>query len=46
MRQSFYTPRPSELVYTFGGNAPVRQLRDGDVVTVYTEDSFGGAVTR
>ncbi len=44
MRQSFYTPKHSELVYTFGGQAPIRQLRDGDVVTVYTEDCFGGAV--
>ncbi len=44
MNQNFYHPKPSELVYTFGGQAPVRDLRGGEVVKVYTEDCFGGAV--
>jgi amidase len=44
MGQTFYTPLPGELVYTFGGHAPVRELRPGDLLTVYTEDCFGGAV--
>lgn len=39
-----YTPRPDELAYTFGGRTPVAHLRSGDVITVYTEDCFGGAV--
>jgi amidase len=45
MSQSFYIPKPDELIYTFGGQAPVRELHAGEVVTVYTEDCFGGAVT-
>ena len=34
----------SHFPYTFGGLNPVREIRPGDVVTVYTEDCFGGAV--
>jgi acetamidase/formamidase len=39
-----YVPKPAELGYTFGGREPVRDLRPGEVRTVYTEDCFGGAV--
>jgi acetamidase/formamidase len=39
-----YSPQPNELGYTFGGRAPVAQLRSGDVLLVDTEDCFGGAV--
>jgi amidase len=39
-----YTPRAGELAYTFGGVAPVGHLRAGDVLTVFTEDCFGGVV--
>jgi len=39
-----FEPKSSELGYTFGGREPVQQLRPGDVLTVYTEDCFGGAV--
>jgi len=39
-----YSPRADELAYTFGGAAPVGHLRSGDVLTVFTEDCFGGAV--
>lgn len=40
-----YVPRPAEVGYTFGGRKPVRDLRPGEVLTVYTQDCFGGAVT-
>jgi amidase len=40
----FYEPKPLELGYTFGGREPVREIRPGDVVTVFTEDCFGGVV--
>jgi amidase len=39
-----YVPKSAELGYTFGGREPVRDLRPGEVRTVYTEDCFGGAV--
>ncbi|WP_426509700.1 acetamidase/formamidase family protein [Dactylosporangium sp. McL0621] len=40
-----YEPKADELAYTFGGRAPVRRIRPGDVLRVYTEDCFGGRVT-
>lgn len=40
-----YTPTPAELAYTFGGHAPVRDLKPGTLLRVSTEDCFGGAVT-
>jgi amidase len=39
-----YEPTSSQFAYTFGGLNPVREIRPGDVVTVYTEDCFGGAI--
>jgi amidase len=39
-----FEPKPAELAYTFGGVGPVAQLRPGDVLRVFTEDCFGGAV--
>ncbi|GGL20912.1 acetamidase/formamidase family protein [Mangrovihabitans endophyticus] len=46
MRQHHtYTPAVKDLAYTFGGVAPVASLHSGDVLTVFTEDCFGGAVT-
>jgi amidase len=44
MAHIFYQPKPAELGYTFGGREPVRDIRPGDIVTVVTEDCFGGAV--
>ena len=35
---------PSTLVYTFGGAAPVAQLRPGTVLSTWTRDCFGGRV--
>jgi acetamidase/formamidase len=39
-----YTPSPDEWAYRFGGRLPVVHVRVGDVLTVRTEDCFGGAV--
>ncbi len=39
-----YVPTRAELGYTFGGREPVRDLRPGEVLTVFTQDCFGGAV--
>jgi amidase len=39
-----YRPEPGELAYTFGGREPVRRIRPGTVVELYTEDCFGGLV--
>lgn len=40
-----YRPGPEDLAYTFGGVPPVAHLRSGDVLDLFTEDCFGGAVT-
>jgi acetamidase/formamidase len=39
-----YRPEPGELAYTFGGREPVRRVRPGTVLELYTEDCFGGRV--
>jgi acetamidase/formamidase len=39
-----YRPEPSEFAWTFGGVAPVRKVRPGDVLELWTEDAFGGKV--
>jgi acetamidase/formamidase len=39
-----YRPAVAELSYTFGGREPVARIRPGDILEVYTEDCFGGAV--
>ncbi|WP_228543169.1 acetamidase/formamidase family protein [Micromonospora sp. S-DT3-3-22] len=39
-----YRPARDELAYTFGGRLPVAHIRSGDVITVRTEDCFGGLV--
>ncbi|MEV6349601.1 acetamidase/formamidase family protein [Actinoplanes sp. NPDC051851] len=39
-----YQPTLNELRYTFGGHEPVRGLKPGEVLTLYTEDCFGAAV--
>lgn len=35
---------PATLVYTFGGAAPVRSVRPGTVLELWTEDCFAGRV--
>lgn len=37
---------PDQLAYTFGGREPVASVRPGDIVSLYTEDCFGGVVTK
>lgn len=39
-----YQPKPDEYAYTFGGREAVRRVRPGDLVSLYTEDCFGGVV--
>src|SRR3954449_1610960 len=39
-----YRPEPAELSWTFGGVPPVRTIRPGTLLEVWTEDAFGGNV--
>ncbi len=39
-----YRPGPAELAWTFGGVAPVRRVRPGSVIELWTEDAFAGKV--
>ena len=39
-----YQPEPGELSWTFGGVPPVRTIRPGTLLEVWTEDAFGGKV--
>ena len=39
-----YRPDPSEFAWTFGGAAPVRKVKPGDVIELWTEDCCAGKV--
>ncbi|MCW2598334.1 MAG: acetamidase, partial [Frankiales bacterium] len=39
-----YRPTPEEYAWTFGGAAPVRTVRPGTVLELWTEDCFAGRV--
>ena len=39
-----YRPDPSEFAWTFGGAPPVRTVRPGSILELWTEDAFGGKV--
>ena len=39
-----YRPEPSEFAWTFGGVPPIRSVKPGDVLELWTEDAFGGKV--
>ena len=39
-----YRPEPHEFAWTFGGVAPVRRVKPGTVLELWTEDAFGGKV--
>ncbi|HET7355168.1 MAG TPA: acetamidase/formamidase family protein, partial [Nocardioidaceae bacterium] len=39
-----YTPSADELAWTFGGVKPVRSVRPGSVLEVWTEDCYAGKV--
>jgi len=39
-----YRPDPQEFAWTFGGVPPVRKVKPGDLLELWTEDAFGGKV--
>jgi acetamidase/formamidase len=39
-----FRPEPTEFAWTFGGAAPVRKVKPGDVLSLWTEDCFAGKV--
>lgn len=39
-----YRPEPAEFAWTFGGVAPVRKVKPGDVLRLWTEDCYAGKV--
>jgi acetamidase/formamidase len=39
-----YRPEPSEFAWTFGGVKPIRSVKPGTVMELWTEDAFGGKV--
>jgi acetamidase/formamidase len=39
-----YRPEPQEFAWTFGGVPPVRKVKPGDLLELWTEDAFGGKV--
>src|SRR5659263_190252 len=40
-----FRPEHSQLVYTFGGAAPVMRVRPGTVLQLWSEDAFNHALT-
>ncbi|MGH3097841.1 MAG: acetamidase/formamidase family protein, partial [Streptosporangiales bacterium] len=45
MEVTQFTPTPDQYAWTFGGYAPVRRLRPGTALRLWTEDAFGGRLT-
>lgn len=39
-----YRPDPGEFAWTFGGVPPVRTVKPGDALSIWTEDCFAGKV--
>lgn len=39
-----YRPDPSEFAWTFGGVSPIRKVKPGDALSVWTEDCFAGKI--
>ena len=39
-----FRPAPEQYAYTFGGVAPVRKVRPGTALRLWTDDAFGGAL--
>jgi len=39
-----YRPDPSEFAWTFGGARPIRTIKPGTILELWTEDAFGGKV--
>lgn len=44
MTQVEYRPDPAEFAWTFGGVAPVRKVKPGDVLSLWTEDCYAGKI--
>ena len=40
-----FIPTVDELAYTFGGAPAIRRIKPGTVLTLWTEDAFGGRIT-
>jgi acetamidase/formamidase len=40
-----FRPTPDQLAYTFGGVAPIMRVEPGTVLSLWTQDCFGGRVT-
>ena len=40
-----FVPLADQLNYTFGGAEPVMRIRPGTVLTMWTEDAYGGRIT-
>lgn len=40
-----FTPTPDQYAWTFGGVAPVRRVKPGSALRLWTEDAFGGRLT-
>jgi acetamidase/formamidase len=40
-----FVPSVDQLAYTFGGAPPIRRIRPGSVLTLWTEDAYGGRIT-
>jgi acetamidase/formamidase len=41
-----FRPEREQYAYTFGGVAPVRKVKPGTVLQLWTDDAFGGAIRR
>jgi hypothetical protein len=39
-----FTPEPAELAWTFGGAPPVRRVKPGTALRLWTEDAFAGSL--
>ncbi|MDF2827923.1 MAG: acetamidase, partial [Mycobacterium sp.] len=45
MDQVTFIPTTDQLTYTFGGAAAVMRVRPGTVLSLWTEDAYGGRIT-
>jgi acetamidase/formamidase len=45
MEHVTFIPSVDQLNYTFGGAAPVMRIKPGTVLTLWTEDAYGGRIT-
>jgi len=45
MEHITFRPTVEQMAFTFGGADPVMRIRPGTVLTLWTEDAFGGRIT-